>query len=235
MKPYLIYTSLLFLHIPAIFAQVSTQSPINSTSSLVSGGLQIEQRTDQERIDFLLQVASAYLVEEDNEAAISVYERIIEIDPLNKEARYILGHVYIQAKQYAQAENTLLMMIEENPDEFQLKNNLAWLYATAEDPAFRNGNMAIQLAQEAMAIAPYDHHVWSTLSEAYYVTGQYEKAYRAIEHMKMLAIRFGKNITPEMVEEYTVQIQKCQRAWDSEKALKGEDDSSSSSEKSDNQ
>jgi tetratricopeptide (TPR) repeat protein len=231
MKPYLIITGLFLLLAPDSFAQELNQS---STSNEITGGLQIEQRTDQERIDFLLQVASAYVAEEDNEAAISVYERILEIDPTNKVARYVIGHVYIEAKQYALAESTLSKMIEEYPDEFQLKNNLAWLYATAEDPSFRNGKMAIQLAQEAMVIAPYDHHVWSTLSEAYYVTGQYEKAYRAIEQMKMLAIRFGKNLTPEMVEEYTEQIQKCQRAWDSEKALKGEDDSSQSTEQSDN-
>lgn len=223
MKPFIPAVNLLLILLAAgSFAQESNES----LQTAPTGGLLIEQQTDQERIDFLLQVASAYLAEDDHAAAVSIYERILEIDSLNKEARYSIGHVYIQAKQYNKAEATLKELIEEYPEEFQLKNNLAWLYATAEDPSFRNGERAIQLAQEAMVIAPYDHHVWSTLSEAYYVTGQYEKAYRAIEHMKMLAVRYGANLTQERVEDYTEQIQKCQRAWDSEKALKGEEDPS---------
>ena len=62
------------------------------------------------------------------------------------------------------------------------------------------------------------------LAEAYYVTGQYEKAYRAITHMASLAARYGQGITKEMVEEYNEQIRRCKRAWDSEKALNGEED-----------
>ncbi len=215
---------------PAGFAQEQNEPEVtNAATSALSGGLQIDSRTDQERIDFLLQVASVYFDEEDYTSAIGVYERILEIDPLNKNARFIIAHVYISAKQYAKAETSLKKLIAEYPDDFQLKNNLAWLYSTAEDPSFRDGEAAIKLAQEAMAIAPNDHHVWSTLSEAYYVTGQYEKALRAIEQMARIATRYGQGITEEMVDEYTEQIQKCQRAWESEKALKGEDESAGKS------
>lgn len=221
-----IFPSLLLL-VSSSFAQeqgdtVETNTPPSSAST--GGGLQIDVRTDQERIDFLLQVASVYFKEEDFEAAVDAYERILEIDPSNREARFVVGHVYISAKQYAKAEASLTKLIEEYPDDFQLKNNLAWLYATAEDPAFRDGEQAIRLAQEAMVLAPNDHHVWSTLSEAYYVTGQYEKAYRAIEHMVRVARRYGRNMPPEMLEGYYEQIEKCRRAWDSEKVLNGEEE-----------
>ncbi len=211
---------------PIGFAQnESTTNGTNVSQQAAGGGLQIGTRTDQERIDFLQQVASAYFDEKEYDQAISAYERILDIDPSNKEARFIIGHVYITAKQYGKAEAVLKQLIEEYPEDFQLKNNLAWLYATAEDPAFRDGEEAIKLAQEAMVLAPNDHHIWSTLSEAYYVTGQYEKAYRAIEHMAKLAMRYGgKNITKETVDGYNEQIMKCKRAWDSEKALKGEDE-----------
>ncbi|MEA2067761.1 MAG: tetratricopeptide repeat protein [Verrucomicrobiota bacterium] len=187
-------------------------------------GLKLSDRTEAERIQFLLQVASAYFAEDDFGAAIGAYERILEIDPRHQESRYIIGHVYINAKQYAKAEKILTQLVEEYPDDFKLRNNLAWLYATADDPAFRNGKKAILLAQEAMAIAPTDHHVWSTLAEAHYINGEYEKAYRAITHMASLAARFGTGITEESVESYNEQIRKCKRAWDTQKMIEGTDD-----------
>ncbi len=186
-------------------------------------GLAINTRTDEERIRFLLEVAAAYFKEEDFQSAIGAYERILEIDPKNQEARYIVGHVYINAKEYGKAEAVLTELAAENPEDFKLLNNLAWLYATAEDPAFRNGQKAIDLAQQAMILAPNDHHVWSTLSEAYYMAGEYEKAYRAITHMASLAARYGQNITKEMVDGYNEQIRKCKRAMDLEKTLQGEE------------
>ena len=187
-------------------------------------GLQIETRTDEERCLFLLQVADAYFKEDDFTSAISAYERILGIDPEHQQARYIIGHVYISAKQYDKAEAQLLALVDDFPEDFKLKNNLAWLYATAEDPSIRDGKKAVEIAQEAMILAPNDHHVWSTLSEAYYVSGEYEKAYRAITHMASLAARYGSDITKESVESYNVQIRKCKRAWDTQKMLNGEDE-----------
>lgn len=208
----------------AAIAQQETNAPLTESQS---SSLTVTGRTDEERIKFLLEVASVYTKEKDYASAINAYQRILEIDPMNKEARYISGHVYINAKQYAEAEQMMQTLIEEYPEDFQLKNNLAWMYATAEDPAFRDGQKAVELAQEAMIIAPNDHHVWSTLAEAYYATGQYEKASRAIKNMAKLASRYGQNITQEMVESYNEQIRKCERAWDAEKVLKGDEDLSS--------
>jgi tetratricopeptide (TPR) repeat protein len=198
------------------FAQETQLVESTSTS-----GLQINSRTDEERIEFLSNVAQVYFSEEDYESAMNAYERILEIDPENPEALYIIAHVYINAKQYAKAETLLLKLIEQNPDDFKLKNNLAWLYATAEDPKFRDGSKAVRYAQEAMVIEPNDHHIWSTLSEAHYINGEYEKAYHAINNMALLASRYGTDITKENVESYNEQIRKCKRAWDTQKMMDG--------------
>lgn len=181
------------------------------------------ERTTGERIAFLLDVAQAHVTEKDYDAAIGAYERILGIDPSNMQARYVIAHIYINAKQYKKAEDMLQALIKEAPEDFKLWNNLAWLYATADDMAFRNGTKAVVCAHEAMTLAPDDYHVWSTLSEAYYVSGDYEKAYRAITHMAALAARYAKDITKESVEEYNEQIRKCKRAVDTAKMLKGEE------------
>jgi len=189
----------------------------------LGSGLSVSSRTDEERILFLNNVAQAYFAEEDFASAVNAYERILEIDPTHREARYIIGHAYISAKQYGKAKVVLEKLIAENPEDFKLLNNLAWLYATAEDPAYRDGAKAIKLAQQAMVLAPNDHHVWSTLSEAYYISGEYEKAHRAITHMAQLATRYGQGITKEAVDEYNEQIRKCKRAWDTQKMFAEED------------
>lgn len=202
---------------PAASAQLET-------NAAPSSGLQLNNRTDAERIEFLLSVAEVYFSEEDFESALTAYERILEIDPKNEQSRYIIAHVYISAKEYGEAEKLLLELIDVNPDDFKLKNNLAWLYATAENPKYRNGKKAVRYAQEAMAISPNDHHIWSTLSEAHYINGEFEKAFKAITNMAKLASRYGKGLTEEQVGDYNEQIRKCKRAWDTQKMLEGDDE-----------
>lgn len=202
---------------------VLAKDAINAPSSKeYMSGLKIENRTDHERIQFLLNVALAYYNEKDYDSSINAYERILKIDPTNKEARFIVSQVYMKVNQYGKAEKTLMNLMKEYPNDFQLLNNLAWLYATAGDPAYRNGQKAIKLAQEALVLSPYDHHVWSTLGEAYYVNGDYEKAYRAITQMANLAAQSGKKVAQGEIDAYNEQIRKCRRAWETEKALRGE-------------
>ncbi|MDF7823075.1 tetratricopeptide repeat protein [Pontiellaceae bacterium B12227] len=216
-------SSISFLIIFTIFLQ-SIFAQETQTVAEATAGLQINNRTDEERIEFLLNVANVYFAEEEMQSAVDAYERVLEIDPDHRQANYIVAHVYISAKMYGKAEALLKKLIENDPEDFKLMNNLAWLYATAEDPKYRSGANALKYAQEAMILAPNDHHVWSTVSEAHYINGEYEKAYRAITHMASLASRFGKGVTKEQVESYNEQIRKCKRAWDTEKMLKGEDD-----------
>ena len=111
-------------------------------------------------------------------------------------------------------------LVEDYPEDYQTLNNLAWVYATSKDSAHRDAKKAIDLAQQALVLAPYDHHVWSTLSEAYYVAGEYEKANRAILHLVTLATTKGAKMTEKMVQTYNDQIQKCRRAIEAEKLLR---------------
>lgn len=217
-----IIKSLVFCALPlsAAIAQEKQPLPSPPVSSLSISS----ERTKEERIAFLIEVASAYIAEEDFPAAVDAYERILEIDPAHLQTRHMLSHIYINAKQYRKAEAMFLDLVEEFPENFTVWNNLAWLYATAEDPSIRDGKKAVKYAQEAMTLAPTDYHVWSTLSEAYYVSGDYEKAYRAIRQMANLAALYGKNITEEQVAEYNEQIRKCKRAIDTAEAMKGEEE-----------
>lgn len=213
-----------FLTISARAQQDTNPPPADFQSQEVPA----EKQPEEDRIQFLLEVGSVYFSEEDPTSAITAFERILEIDPLNRQARYMSSYAYIATKQYAKAEQVLTNLIEEFPEDFALKNNLAWLYATAEDPAFRDAKKAVELAQEAMIINPNDYNVWSTLAEAYYSAGQYEKANRAITHMTFLATRYGSNITQENIENYKEQMRKYKRSLDTEKVLQADEEEASS-------
>lgn len=199
-------------------SNTSTNNTSTNTAPTSSLGLSAD-RTQRERTDFLLNVAQAYMNEKDYSAAVSAYERILEIDPLHQQSKFIVAHIYISAKQYRKAETLLIELTKKYPEDFKHWNNLAWLYATAEDPSIRNGKKAVRFAHEAMTLAPNDYHIWSTLSEAHYISGDYEKAYRAIIHMTLLASRYATDITEESVKEYKEQINKCKRSMDAAKAL----------------
>jgi tetratricopeptide (TPR) repeat protein len=191
---------------------------IVSNAPLSSLGLS-EERTKQNRIDFLMGVAEAYAKEGDFSSAADAYGRILAIDPENTQARYQISLVYIQIKEYRKASALILELIEDNPEDYTLMNNLAWLYATAEDPSIRSGEKAVEYAQKAMVLAPNSHHVWSTLAEAYYTAGDYEKAYRAITQMALLVTRYSSGLTEQAVQDYNEQIRKCKRALDTAEVL----------------
>jgi tetratricopeptide (TPR) repeat protein len=214
MKTLVKYIPLLALPISMGLAQGGDTTNSIPSSLKISG-----ERSQEERIQFLLDVAQSYSNEEDIASAIGSYERILAIDPTHVQARYVVGHLYISIKEYKKAETVFLALIEEFPEDFKLWNNMAWLCATAEDPSIRDGNKAIKFAHEAMTLAPNDYHVWSTLSEAYYVSGDYEKAHRAILQMARLAVRYGTDVTEESVKEYNQQILKCKRAMDTAKSM----------------
>jgi tetratricopeptide (TPR) repeat protein len=203
-----------------LLASSSFAQTEGSTSNAPVSSLRLsEERTQQKRIGFLLEVGQAYTGEGDLSSAVDAYERILKIDPKHSQARYLVSHLYIQTKQYRKAIALILELIKERPEDYTLLNNLAWIYATAEDPAIRNGGKAIEYAHEAMVRAPNDHHIWSTLSEAYYTSGDYEKAHRAITHMARLATRYGKDINEESIKEYNEQIRKCKRAMETSEAM----------------
>ncbi len=141
--------------------------------------------------------------------ALILFKDILSTDPKNKEARFGLGTTYIQMEQYSNALAVLEPMMAEFPQDYALRNNIAWLYATAKDQRVRDGQKAIRIAQDALLIAPNDFHVWSTLSESYYVAGQYNKALRSAEEALRLC---QETATGESPAEYLKQVDKCRKA-----------------------
>ena len=142
--------------------------------------------------------------------ALTQFRAVLKTDPASHRARYGLGNVMIQLQQFDEARTIFEALVADFPEDFSIKNNLSWLYATAKDNRIRNGARALELAQDALLLAPTDFHVWSTLAEAYYILGQYARAQRAAQIALDLAS--AQKGTERNVEEYRRQLEKCRRA-----------------------
>lgn len=65
-----------------------------------------------------------------------------------------------------------LMLDPDNPD---IMNNIAWLYATAEDPEFRRPQQALMFAVRAASIKP-ESFILDTLAECFFINGYVKRA-----------------------------------------------------------
>ncbi|MFL2859247.1 MAG: tetratricopeptide repeat protein [Pontiellaceae bacterium] len=179
-------------------------------TSNVSSSMTIDLNSD--RIKMLKKIGGIYYKNEDLESALQTYEKIIAINPSDDEATYMLGIICINQKKYKEAIRYIETRIADNSNDVHAFNNLAWLYATAEDASYRDSEKAIFFAQKALVLSPYDKHVWSTLAESYFVNADFEKAKRAMVHLVKLASYNNQKMTQEMVDTYNAQIQKIERA-----------------------
>jgi tetratricopeptide (TPR) repeat protein len=131
-------------------------------------------------------------------------------EPENNSARFGEASVYIQIHKYRRGLEILEKLADEYPKNFSIKNNIAWLYATAQDFSVRDGAKAVAVAQKALLLDPNNYHIWSTLAEAYFILGDYEKAQRSAES----ALREAQlsNAALPNITTYRSQVEKCKRA-----------------------
>lgn len=154
--------------------------------------------------------------------AIRIYEALAKMDPDNPRIQLQLATAYTEVRQYEKALSIFSRLIRREPDSYVLLNNLAWLYATADDHKIRDGRRAIQYAQEALLRAPEQPNIWNTLSEAYFIMGRYEQAMRAAEHAFYLARMQGADAAT--IARFNRQHRKCLEAHQSEMLIPREND-----------
>lgn len=82
---------------------------------------------------------------------------------------YIKGSIEKSATFYEKA-------LQDNPDDPEILNSLAWLYATADKKKIRNPVKALELSRKAVMIKPSSVHIWDTLAESCYSAGDYGNA-----------------------------------------------------------
>ncbi len=147
---------------------------------------------------------------ENHEGAVAALRRAHELAPRDRRIRFGLGTALIAVNAFEEAVEILEGLARDAPHDYAVLNNLGWLYATAADPAIRDGRRALSYARRALLLAPGDYHVWSTLSEAYYVAGQYREALRAAEEALRISRRAG--VAAELRRDYEARIRRARHA-----------------------
>jgi TPR repeat protein len=125
----------------------------------------------------------------------------------NSSAQASLGYAFQNGrgvpKDDVQAEYWDRKSAEQNDDAGL--NNLAWLYATSENPKIRNPQLAVEYALKAVAGDSEDSGNQDTLAAAYYANGQYEKAVESERQAIALA-------SPHQKAKFEATLAKYERA-----------------------
>ena len=183
-------------------------APTNLAAGVAATATPAAETTNQ--VEKALELGYRALQTGQTNAAISLFKKVLTLEEKNRRARFGLATVMIQTEQYKDAIALLEPLLVEFPKDYFLKNNLAWILATARDPAVRNGPRAVRLAQEALLFAPNDSHVWSTLAEAYFLCGNYDKAQRSAE--QALQLSRDRNMEARLIKDYQQQVERCRKA-----------------------
>lgn len=193
--------------------QTETNRILDKRSAMVDWATRAEIGDDDstnQKIEKLQEEAQVQNRVGNLQGALEIYDKILEINPDLKSIKFAKGTLLIKKGDYEEALDILFPLMEENPGDYFIKNNIAWIYATAEDISIRNGRKSVSLAREALLQAPSDYHVWNTLSEAYFISARYEKAREVAEIAFKLARRRG--VSQQKLKELAEQVRKCKQA-----------------------
>ncbi len=128
-----------------------------------------------------------------SEKAISDFTRAIELDPDSWSFLY-RAYAYEQAGDYPRAIADLYKSIQLAPNESTAYNDLAWLFATCDNPVFRNGKAAEDLARKACDLSEWKAaNYMDTLAAAFAEEGDYKEAARYEEQAISLSASGGTN------------------------------------------
>ncbi|MDL1962180.1 MAG: M48 family metalloprotease [Deltaproteobacteria bacterium] len=115
----------------------------------------------------------------------------------------IMGQIFAQKKEYAKAVKAYKHALDLAPDNPEILNNIAWIYATADDPEFQKPKEALIFASMAANLKPAGH-ILDTLAESFFINGYVEKAIATEEEA------LKKN--PSKTDYYQAQLQRFKKA-----------------------
>jgi tetratricopeptide (TPR) repeat protein len=129
--------------------------------------------------------------------AIDAYGEAVTFDPDDDIAHKRRGVLAFNLGDYAQAIGSLETAIALDPDYGTALNWLAWTYATAGLPEYRNPERAVELAEAALAIEE-NHDRYDTLGAARLGTGDAEAALEAYRKARTLDADYAERLVGDL-------------------------------------
>jgi tetratricopeptide (TPR) repeat protein len=126
--------------------------------------------------------------------ALEHYQRAVALRPDNVEARANLGQLLSIQGRVPEAVDQFREALALKADHPQALAGLAWVRATAFDPAFRNAEEGVRLAEQAdRATAHRALSVLDVLAAAYASAGRYEDAVAVVRTALEVAVAAGQS------------------------------------------
>jgi tetratricopeptide (TPR) repeat protein len=122
-------------------------------------------------------LSSAFLKKGEIDEGIFHSQAVLSIQPEHADAHINLAAALLQKGEIGNAIEQYKKTLEIAPRSVPALNNLAWIFATYSDPAFRDGTKALELAQEASEFSGRNNPIiLRTLAAAYANAGQFSRA-----------------------------------------------------------
>jgi Tfp pilus assembly protein PilF len=119
----------------------------------------------------------AYRQKGDLPKARELLEAVVGKNPATPEGQQALADLCAEQKLYPEAIQHYQAALRMKPNLAEAHNNLAWLYATSEEPQYRNPMGALEHARRAVQLSDGKVAAFvDTLAEALYVNGNYAEA-----------------------------------------------------------
>ena len=124
-----------------------------------------------------LGLALAYRQQGDLAKAQKLMEGVLGENPSTAEGQLALADLLAEQKLYPQAVEHYEAALRLKPDLAVAHNNLAWLYATSDDPKFRKPQAALEHARRAVQLSNWQEAAFiDTLAEALYANQEFDEA-----------------------------------------------------------
>jgi tetratricopeptide (TPR) repeat protein len=149
-------------------------------------------------------LANALLRKGRVDEAIAHFQRALSLAPNLAEAHHNLGNALLQKGRLAEAVAHYQAAAEALPDNPYLLSNLAWVLATCPQASVRNGDRAVELAQQAERLSGgKNSSILGTLAAAYAEAGRFTDAVATAQRALELATA---QTNPAQVEALRTRI-----------------------------
>ena len=137
-------------------------------------------------------LALAWLRQGRLQEAQAAYQKLVPLMPATAEGCRDLADMLAEGQQYAEAVHYYGEALRLKPDFEPVLNNLAFLRASCQQPEFRDGRQAVQLAEAACRLSGRRNPTFlGTLAAAYAEAGRFGDAVKTIQEALALAKASG--------------------------------------------
>jgi protein O-mannosyl-transferase len=109
--------------------------------------------------------------------AIKEYQRTVELAPDSAQAHFQFGQALQSQRNFEAAMKEYQKVLDLAPRHLPVHLSLAWLLATSPEASLRDGQKAVELAQQAVQLSGDNSpEILDTLAAAYAEAGRYAEA-----------------------------------------------------------